>query len=257
MSYADITFCDKNPIKRLLQQRRLTDALQLATHFQNINVALDFGAGNGELSKQLVITFPQAQIICYEPHLDLMAEAQKNAEGLKRIGFVTDIGVISPESVDLLYCLEVFEHLPEKEAEAALSAIYSVLRNSGIAIIGVPVEVHLPALYKGIFRMTRRFGDFDATPGNILKATFGYPIKHRPVSEITTGWPYHFHHLGFDYRCFRELLGSKKMHVLKQSASPIPALGVWINPEVYFVVQKINNSLSPFQPSTESPITYV
>lgn len=77
MSYADITFCDKNPIKRLLQQRRLTDALQLTTCFQDVKVVLDFGAGNGELSKQLVTAFPQAQIICYEPHLDLMAEAQK------------------------------------------------------------------------------------------------------------------------------------------------------------------------------------
>lgn len=156
--------------------------------------------------------------------------------------------MVNQESVDLLYCLEVFEHLPEKETEAALSAIYSVLRDGGIAIIGVPVEVHLPALYKGIFRMTRRFGDFDATPRNILRATFGFPPKHRPISEIIAGWSYHFHHLGFDYRRFRELLGSKKIVVLKQSASPIPALGAWINPEVYFVVQKINSLLPPFQP---------
>lgn len=238
MSYADITFYDQNPVKRLLQQHRLTDAIRLNPHLQNVKTVLDFGAGNGELSKRLALFFPQAQIICYEPSPDLMAEAQKNVEGFKQIKFVTDIGTVSNDSIDLLYCLEVFEHLPEKEAEVAFSAIWSVLRDSGIAIMGVPVEVHLPALYKGIFRMTRRYGDFDATLGNILKATFGFPPQHRPVREITTGFSYHFHHLGFDYRRFRELLGRNRFIILKQSASPLPALGTWINPELYFVVRK-------------------
>jgi SAM-dependent methyltransferase len=239
MSYADITFCDQNPVKRLLQQRRLTDAIRLATHIRDINVVLDFGAGNGELSKKLANFFPQAQIICYEPYPDLMVEAKKNAEGFKQIRFVTDIQMLSKGSVDLLYCLEVFEHLPQKESEAAFSTIWSVLRDSGTAIIGVPVEVHLPALYKGFFRMTRRYGDFDSTPGNILKATFGFPPNHRPVREIAIGYSYHFHHLGFDYRRFRELLVKKRFIILKQSSSPIPSLGTWINPEVYFIVQKI------------------
>lgn len=76
MSYADITFCDQNPIKRWLQQRRLADAIQLTAHFQGINTVLDFGAGNGELSKRLINFFPKAHIICYEPTFDLMAEAQ-------------------------------------------------------------------------------------------------------------------------------------------------------------------------------------
>jgi SAM-dependent methyltransferase len=244
MAYADITFCDKNPVKRLLQQRRLTDALRLAACFKDINIALDFGAGNGELSKGLVKLFPQAQIICYEPYPDVMAEAQQNAAGLKRIEFVTNIETVRKGSVDLLFCLEVFEHLPEKETEAAFLAIHSVLRESGIAIMGVPVEIHLPALYKGIFRMTQRFGDFDTIPKNILRATLGFPPKHRPFGEITTGWSYHFHHLGFDYRRFRESLRSQQFVILKQSVSPFPILGAWINPEIYFVVQKNNNLLS-------------
>jgi SAM-dependent methyltransferase len=242
MSYANITFSDRNPVKRWLQQRRLNDAIQLTAHFQDISTVLDFGAGNGELSKRLIGFFPQVQIICYEPAVHLMAEAKINAGNFQQINFVTDIESVSKESVDLIYCLEVFEHLPKIETEAALSLICSVLREGGIAIIGVPIEIHFPALYKGIFRMTRRFGDFDATPGNILKATFGFPPQNRPVSEIAVNWLYHHHHLGFDYRRFRELIKSKPFMILKQSASPIPILGAWFNPEVYFVVRKINIS---------------
>ena len=121
MSYADITFSDRNPVKRWLQQRRLTDALRLAAHFQGITTVLDFGAGNGELAKRLSHFFPQAHIICYEPAPDLMAEAQKNAGNFQQIRFVTDMAMVNKESVDLLYCLEVFEHLPKSETEAAFS----------------------------------------------------------------------------------------------------------------------------------------
>lgn len=238
MSYANITFSDRNPVKRWLQQRRLTDALQLTAGMQNISTVLDFGAGNGELSKQLIDFFPQAHVICYEPAVHLMAEARINAENFQQISFVTDIDTVSKKSIDLIYCLEVFEHLPKKEAEVALSLICSLLREGGFAIMGVPIEIYLPALYKGIFRMTRRFGEFDVTPGNILKSSFGFPPQHRPVSEIAIGWLYHHHHLGFDYRRFRELIKSKPLMIMKQSASPISTLGTWFNPEVYFVVQK-------------------
>lgn len=244
MSYADITFCDQNPIKRWLQQRRLTDAIRLTAHFQDITTVLDFGAGNGELSKRLIGFFPQAQIICYEPTAHLMAEAQKNAEQFQQIRFVTDMEMVSKASVDLLYCLEVFEHLPQSETEAAFSLIGSVLRDGGIAILGVPIEIHFPALYKGIFRITRRYGDFDARPGNVLCATVGFPPQCRPVSEIAEGWRYHPYHLGFDYRRFRELLKNQPFIILKQSASPMPILGAWINPEVYFILRKSNRLLS-------------
>ena len=128
MSYANITFSDRNPVKRWLQQRRLTDAVQLTAGMQNISTVLDFGAGNGELSKRLINFFPQAHIICYEPAVHLMAEAQINAENFQQIRFVTDIESVSKESIDLIYCLEVFEHLPKKEAEVALSLIFSLLR---------------------------------------------------------------------------------------------------------------------------------
>lgn len=240
MAYADITFRDRSPIKRWLQQRRLTDAIRLSAHLRDIHTVLDFGAGNGELSKHLIRAFPQACIMCYEPAAELMAEARKNTEGLRQITWLADIGTVSAESVDLLYCLEVFEHLPERETEAAFAAIESVLRTGGIAVMGVPVEIHLPALYKGLFRMLRRFGDFDALPGPILQAALGFPPRQRPIQEIALGWSYHFHHLGFDHRRFRDLLQMRRLTLLQQSTSPIAALGAWLNPEIYFVVRKGN-----------------
>jgi hypothetical protein len=85
--------------------------------------------------------------------------------------------------------------------------------------------------------MVRRFGEFDATPKNILLATFGFPPKNRPVSNIAVGFPFYHHHLGFDYRHLRSLL-DERFQLQKIASSPFSLFGSWINPEVYFVVKR-------------------
>ncbi|WP_347888327.1 class I SAM-dependent methyltransferase [Nitrosomonas europaea] len=129
---------------------------------------LDFGAGNGELCKLIALQFPKAKIVCYEPTPSLMAEAKENLADLPQISFCSDLEKISDGSVELIFCLEVFEHLPEKETKDALGQFDRLLTDNGNAVIGVPVEIGIPALYKGIFRMSRRFNTFDASIKNVL-----------------------------------------------------------------------------------------
>jgi hypothetical protein len=69
----------------------------------------------------------------------------------------------------------------------AIAAIHRLLKPAGIAVIGVPHELFLPALFKGLFRASRRYGEFDAIPGNIFKALTGRPPLQRPVAEIHPG----------------------------------------------------------------------
>ena len=118
-----------------------------------------------------------------------------------------------------MFCLEVFEHLPPRPAAEALAKIEHLLKDHGTFFVGVPNELFLPALVKGLFRMTRRYGAFDARFGNVLRATIGRPPKRRPVNEIAPGLPYHFHHLGFDYRKLRALL-TGTFDLARQFGSP-------------------------------------
>jgi hypothetical protein len=101
--------------------------------------------------------------------------------------------------------------------------------------VGVPNELFFPALIKGLFRMTRRYGSFDARPGNVLRAVLGRPPKRRPVREITPGLPYHFHHTGFDHRKLRIKL-SKTFEIARQFASPVG--GELLGTEIYFILRK-------------------
>ncbi|NIP18764.1 MAG: methyltransferase, partial [Xanthomonadales bacterium] len=190
MTYAQKTFSDSNPVKRFFQRSRLRDALRLAEKYPAPGVVIDFGAGNGELCKGLAARHPDAEIVCYEPHPDLLAQARSNLAGLVNVKF-TD--TVPEHPADLLFCLEVFEHLPERESAEVAAQFRGLLRNGGRAIVGVPVETGFPALYKGLFRMVRRFGDHDARPGNILGAVMGRPPAERPAVELLPGVFYHLH----------------------------------------------------------------
>ncbi len=236
MSYSEITFADRNPIKRWLQRSRLETALALGRVLKDgVLTACDFGAGNGELCKLLIREFSDAQILCFEPADPLMAEAKELLGDHPRLDFLSKTTEIDTGSIDILFCLEVFEHLPVDEMQVALLEIQRILKPEGAAVIGVPVEVGVPAAYKGLFRMTRRYGSFDAIPRNVLSAVIGTPPKDRPIAEISPGLRFHFEHMGFDFRVFAEELG-EFFFIQKRAYSPVPLLG-FLMPEIYFVVK--------------------
>ena len=237
MAYSDITFHDKNPVKRWLQRSRLVAATLIGAGSVNPQCILDFGAGNGELCKRLALQFPNAKIVCYEPTPSLMAEALENLANLSQVQFCSDLSKVANGSIGLIFCLEVFEHLPSKETQNALEQFNRLLSGDGRAVIGVPIEIGFPALYKGIFRMSRRFGAFDASVKNVLLATMCAPPNERPMSDIAPGFAYHFAHMGFDYRKLQVLLQAR-FRLQKVSTSPLSIFGRWLNPEVNFLVQK-------------------
>src|SRR5215831_799502 len=149
MSYAEITFKDKNPIKRWIHRQRLLSAIKLCRRLsQPIGAICDFGAGNGELCKLAAASYPEARIICYEPAPSLLAEARANLSNVSNVELCQDIGTVSPGTLDVVFCLEVFEHLPPEETTDALRTIFGLLKPEGTAVVGVPVEVGFPALYK-------------------------------------------------------------------------------------------------------------
>ena len=163
MSYTEITFQDKNPLKRWLQWRRLIFAVNLCgSPDASPESICDFGAGSGELCKLLRKQFPESGLICYEPAKDLLDEARQNLQQTPGVTFSKTISPAWLGAVDLVFCLEVFEHLPPAETETAPREILQLLKPGGRLIVGVPVETGVPALYKGLYRMSQRWVRRDA-----------------------------------------------------------------------------------------------
>lgn len=245
MSYAKLTTSDKNPVKRWLQRRRFSDALKVFDRASPTSAPLtvmDYGAGNGELIRQLAELRP-IQATVFEPTPALMKEARKHLGHLDAVRFCNTPTEVPEDHFDYVFCLEVFEHLPPEQTKHALAQIHRLLKPKGLAVIGVPHELFLPALLKGLFRMSRRYGAFDARPGNILSACRGKAPTERPTTEIAPGQAYHPHHLGFDYRQF-ELRFQPHFRRKARWFSPFPLLGPCLNSEVYYLLQKQPQALS-------------
>jgi SAM-dependent methyltransferase len=231
MTYADITTNDPSAIKRWVQERRFASALSLA---ELRGTVLDFGCGNGELCRRIGIR-SDVTLICYEPSSRLYAEAADNLANIN-VTLTRNIDSVARSSVDIVFCLEVFEHLPEGELRKACRQIADLLRPDGFAVIGVPIEIGPPALLKGLFRMARRYGSHDATIRNVLLATIGEP-PDRAVSMMEPGLAYFFPHLGFDHRKLAALL-SEYFVIEKVLCSPFHWLRSWANSEMYFRLRR-------------------
>src|SRR5262245_66131583 len=133
MSYADVTFRDKNPVKRWLQRHRLLSAVALYGS-RRPSVVCDFGAGDGELCKLLAENYPAVRLICYEPVTEFLQEAKQNLAAVPNVELRQDITTLESGVLDAVFCLEVFEHLPEAETATALAEIARLLKPNGIAV---------------------------------------------------------------------------------------------------------------------------
>jgi trans-aconitate methyltransferase len=128
--YSDITFKDPSPIKRYVQRRRLTDALSVLGERFAGNV-LDYGGGNGELTRMIAGRFPNARVVYYEPSPEMFAEGKEDLKGAR---------------FDYVFCLEVFEHLPRGPTLKAIRTVNRLLTKGGLLIVGVPNEGYIMAL---------------------------------------------------------------------------------------------------------------
>jgi len=234
-SYAALTREDPNPLKRAVQGRRLADALRLARGLTP-RLVIDYGGGDGALARSAAALWPRARIICFEPAPRLADEARALLAETPTAAVVTDEAALPGGAADLVFCTEVFEHLPPAETARALDEIARILAPGGRAVIGVPVEIGPPALPKGLFRALRRPAAFDAQPGAIVQALLGRPPPARPLEPISPGRAYYPHHLGFDHRRLARALTARFRHE-RRAGSPFPALPAWLNSEIYFRVR--------------------
>lgn len=82
--------------------------------------------------------------------------------------------------------------------------------------------------------MIRRFGEVDAVPINILKATAGAPPKQRPLEELSASVLYIFRHMDFDHRKLEKTL-KKRFNISRCFGNPFPLLPTFFNFELYYI----------------------
>ena len=238
-SYADITTEDPNRVKRWLQSRRLDDALWHLGRTAGRDFdgrLLDFGGGDGALCRRFLARYPGAEAVSFDPSATMLAQASASV-GDGRMVVAGSTASFDAATFDVVTCCEVFEHPPAAQVDDALREIARLLRPDGTLVLGVPNELYLMALGKGVFRMARRNGEYDARWDTVLPATKGRPRADRPEHEID-GHPFIYPHTGFDYRDTRRDLARHGFRVVATYGSPLRRGPMLIRSEIYLVCRR-------------------
>lgn len=103
---------------------------------------------DGELLDRCLAAYPQLRACLYEPTPALRSEATAKLSKFEKVRIVGDLTDLKERRFDLIFSLEVFEHLPENETDAAIAAIDDLTKPGDRVVIGVPHEVFLRS---GIF----------------------------------------------------------------------------------------------------------
>ncbi|MBX3413930.1 MAG: methyltransferase domain-containing protein [Pirellulales bacterium] len=236
LNYARLTLEDPNPIKRLLQRRRLHDALRWLPGLDDRAASriLDCGGGDGCFAQWMAERAPAATIVCYEPAARLRTQAVARLADVPNVELVGDLADLPRRRFDTIYCLEVLEHLPRRTMHQVLGKFAELATPEATIVLGVPNELYLAAAAKGLFRLTRRWGAFDAQPREIVRAMIGRPTRRRLRTKIGPGLPYYPHHLGFDHRRLAHVL-ERHFDVVEMVGSPLPRLPLACNSEIYLI----------------------
>lgn len=241
MGYAEITFRDKNRVKRFLQRQRLLNATGKAMKSQaagkSHRAILDFGCANAELFKYFQEKENNILYTGYDPEESFIEEAKKNVGMVPNCVLTNNRNDLKLKHYDIIFCLEVFEHLPGSLINEELQYLESLLSENGLLVIGVPNEIFLSAFIRGMFRMTRRYGDYDANFKNVFLSMIGKPPYDRHRGGLNNSGSYIYTHMGFDYRKLINLI-DKKFAINEIFGAPVLFFPLLLNTEVNIICRK-------------------
>jgi SAM-dependent methyltransferase len=159
---------------------------------------LDWGCGEGEFAEVVARTADFEVLACdvdehYVAAVRSRPSSRVTAVQVDDLRPSVDLG---DNTVDLVTCLDVLEHMGEESRIAALSEIHRLLRSDGRLIITVPhhgllhwadpenVKFRVPRLHRAVYRFARGAAAYEATYGSASR--FGnYSLDGRWHNHFT------------------------------------------------------------------------
>jgi SAM-dependent methyltransferase len=219
--YEAQTLDHPNPIARFAHQKRYSNSLRLVRSLlPPSGTILDFGAGQGEMLHQLGILRPDAQLLAFEPYMQLK---------YPEITLTKAMEEIADSSADVVGAFETLEHITDQQLDHFIAQAKRICRANGRIVISVPVMQGAALPIKQIVRsiLFRRYSDYSI--GEMIRGTFGLHVDRTSTILLS--------HKGFDHRALCRRLSSEL--ILTQSfCSPFGGLPWWVNSQAFFVFAK-------------------
>lgn len=248
MAYSKGTIHSPSRLKRFSHTARFTLASHLISPGDGDRI-LDYGTGDGHLLVLLHEANPRALIVGYEPTPAMYEELTSGLASFCSIKVVSDLTSCAPFSFNKIACLEVLEHLQEKDIDIALANMKALLDPEGKIVISVPIEIGPSAVVKNVIRKSLGQAETEANFANLLRSLFG-----RKVSRVLYGDTYG--HVGFDYRWLERLFLRLGLQITQRIFSPVPFFGGVINSQVFYVLVHQPLADNSAMPHTASNVGY-
>lgn len=227
--YSRMTYNNRWRVKRWSHGVRFQVALDLAKRFKpEVTQALDYGAGDGYFAQILRRSFPASEVTTFDPSAIMEVAIRNKADGDHNIRVISN-----PESLrgpfDIIFCLEVLEHLQDEEIVRILARWREILRKDGVVIVSVPIETGLGGAVKTGVRMSIGEGHVGRySSAQICKAILGGKIDRGQDSYIDS-------HVGFSHKRLIKLIERENIIVRKTRYSPLRWAGP-INSQCFWVL---------------------
>jgi SAM-dependent methyltransferase len=226
-------------------QGRFRTALRLARGLGG-NRLLDYGCGDGTF---LGLLAEQGQfgglLVGAELHPSLVEECRTRFSEWNRFRFTLSAHLehAEPGSFDVIYCMEVLEHVVEPAS--LLDLFDRLLTPGGVLVVSVPIETGVPVVIKQVVRELagwRGIGHYPGTTGYTLgelaRSVCAGSTQHlvRPRFHNSDGTAFH-DHKGFNWRWMRGLVRDR-FNLVREDTSPVGWLGPQLGTQRWFIATR-------------------
>ena len=227
-------------------RRRFQLALRLAARFRGRRL-LDYGCGDGTFLA-MACDGPDApsKSVGAEISDALVNDCCTRLEGRGGLSFITVADLAGPQSdgrFDVLFCMEVLEHVVDREPVFDLWD--RLLPPGGEIVVSVPNETGPALAIKQPARRLAGWCGMSDYPGlhpytwrEYTRGLFAGRRPHmtRPIHRGGDGSTFHCHK-GFNWRALRDEL-VQRWELVRTYRSPVPFLPVDFNSQIWFHLRK-------------------
>jgi SAM-dependent methyltransferase len=242
--YAQKQIASRSRLIAWSHQGRFRTALRLARDLGGERL-LDYGCGDGTFLGMLAAR-PDSPLLAMgaELHQSIVEDCRARFRACERLRFelCTDLESADSGSFDVIFCMEVLEHIPEPGP--LLDVFDRLLAPSGVVVISVPIEIGLPVVVKQMVRTVAGWRGIGHYPGTtpctgreLVRSVFAGEQTHleRPLHRHGNGQPFH-DHKGFNWRRLRRLV-RERFDLIREDTSPVGWLGPQLGTQRWFVAK--------------------
>jgi 2-polyprenyl-3-methyl-5-hydroxy-6-metoxy-1,4-benzoquinol methylase len=229
--YSKLTIENDAAIKRFSHTRRFKIALDMLKLEFGESV-LDYGTGDGYFLISLKNKNSKAKAFGYEPVSEMFDNLLAN---LRDSNYLDEVQVF--QSLDSLLdmhfekitCFEVLEHLDRNLQKNALQNMKKMLRQDGLLLISIPIEVGFSSLIKNVLRIILGQEHDARNLTNIIKSFLCIHIERESSPYISS-------HIGFYFHDLEKIFLEEGLLIKQIVYSPFKYWGSIVNSQIFYIL---------------------